>query len=55
MILAYKQMHDWPLRQRGFGNYEYAKPLGAPGMTLRNRVRAAWLVLIGRAAAVRWY
>lgn len=44
---AQKQLRD--------GSWVPAKPLAAPGMTFWNRIKAAILVLAGKAVAVRWY
>lgn len=47
LLSAQRQMPD--------GTWAPAKPLAAPGMTFIARIKAAWLCLTGRAAAVRWW
>lgn len=37
------------------GKWGPAKPVGYPGDGLFSRLKAAWKVFIGDAAAVKWY
>ncbi|VVB55099.1 Uncharacterised protein [uncultured archaeon] len=36
-------------------SWEIAKPLASPNWNFRSRVRGAWLLLTGKAFAVRWF
>lgn len=36
------------------GRWKIAKPIGSKSIKFRNKVKAAWAVLFGRAFAVEW-
>jgi hypothetical protein len=55
MIFTLKELREHPQTSTKDGSWHPAKPIGWLGMRLKNRIRAAWIVLKNDGVVVRWY
>lgn len=55
MVYSADQIRTWSIQCKGRnGLWTQARPMGWPGIYLRKRLSAAWMVFTGRADVLVW-